>query len=127
MRGSETAVSNSRSVRGYRCRGNGGIQFNEHVDGSCHGKDVTQIEIIITPVRPSVSEVKDLQGKLAGVRREGKVGNEVGQEANILSPVGQLWGWWRWLPLCAPLVICSLKGEGIYNDICAHASRETKL
>ena len=37
-----------------------------------------------------MSQVQDLKGKLAGVRREGKDGNEVGEEASVLSPVGQM-------------------------------------
>ena len=62
------------------------------MDSSRHGKEVAQINVVVTPVRPSVSQVQELQGKPAGVRREGKDGNEVGQEASILSPVGQLSG-----------------------------------
>ena len=53
------------------------VQLNEHEDGSRQGKDVAQVDDVVAPVRPSVSQVQDLKGKPAGVRREGKDGNEV--------------------------------------------------
>ena len=55
-----------------------------NMDGSRQGKDVAQVDVVVAPV------VQDLKGKPAGVRRECKDGNEVGQEASIISPVGPL-------------------------------------
>ena len=66
------------------------IQLNEHVDGRPQSKDVAQIDVVVDPVGPSVSQVQDLKDKPARVGREGKDGNKVGREANIISPIGQL-------------------------------------
>ena len=46
-----------------------GIHLNEHVDGSYQGKDVAQVDVVVTPVGPRVSQVQELRGKFAGVRR----------------------------------------------------------
>ena len=45
-----------------------GIHLNEHVDGSCQGEDVAYVDVIVTPVGPSVSQVQELYSESAGVR-----------------------------------------------------------
>ena len=66
------------------------IQLNEHVDGGSQGKDIVQLDDLASLSDQSVCQFQDLKSKPAGVRREGKNGNKVGQETSTLSPVSQL-------------------------------------
>ena len=59
-----------------------GIHPKDHVDGNA------QVEVVVTPVGPSVSQVHELKSESAGVGRESD--NQVGQEASTLLSVGQL-------------------------------------
>ena len=58
------------------------MQFNEHVDGGCQGKDVVEFDNVSATVGPNVYQAQNWKGKPTSVRWEGTSGNKVCQETS---------------------------------------------
>ena len=71
MSSSASAVGNSGCVRGVPLLRKRGIQLSERVERrAAKARMSAQVDVVVAPVRLSVSQVKDLKDKPTGVRRE---------------------------------------------------------
>ena len=60
------------------------IHFYEYVDGSCQGEDVVQVDVIVFPCGPGMSQIQELKSETFGVGRESGGGDEICQETSTL-------------------------------------------
>ena len=67
-----------------------GIRFKEITDGGSQGKDVEDVDVVVTPCRQRMSEVQKLKTEICSVERENGGNNEVCQEASAFLSVGPL-------------------------------------
>ena len=67
-----------------------GIHFDKDVDRGSQGENVEDVNVVVLPFRPHMSEVQELKREMRTVVRESCGGTEVLQEVSAFLPVEPL-------------------------------------